>query len=377
MKNTSTKILNIFLLLIVSIGHLFAQTASPQAKISGAVQDMQGKPIDYATVSLVTTKDSTVVSGTLTTETGAYAFDYIKPDTYIIKVTEVGYETIISAAFTIANPAKNVTVPLLKMKTTSNQLNTVTITATKPLIEHLADKTVVNVAGSVLATGNTAMDVLERAPGVTVDKDDNISLKGKQGVTVMINDKLTYLSAAQLATLLRSTDAGTIQSIDLITNPSAKYDAAGNSGIINIKLKKNKMAGTNGTVSFTAGLGTYAKQSENFSINHKDGSLNVYANFSRGDIPTARTIDIDRTVIDTPGKPTYFKQNSFMPQVNHYNNYSFGADYDIGTKNTIGFAVNGYYNLEDQTNTNITDISSTPNGAPDSSQRTISSVPQI
>jgi outer membrane receptor protein involved in Fe transport len=377
MKNTFTKIIYTFLLLIVGIGTSLAQTASPQAKVSGIVRDMQDKPIDYATISLLKAKDSTVVSGTLTTEAGAYTFEHVKPDTYIIKVTEVGYQTIISAAFTIADLTKNVTVPLLKMKATSNQLNTVTITATKPLIEHLADKTVVNVAGSVLATGNTAMDVLERAPGVTVDKDDNISLKGKQGVTVMINDKLTYLSAAQLATLLRSTDAGTIQSIELITNPSAKYDAAGNSGIINIKLKKNKMAGTNGTVSFTAGLGTYAKQSENFSINHKDGNLNVYANFSRGDIPTARTIDIDRTVIDTPGKPTYFKQNSFMPQVNHYNNYSFGADYDIGTKNTIGFAVNGYYNLEDQTNTNITDISSTPNGAPDSSQRTISSVPQM
>jgi len=377
MKNTFTKIIYTLLLLIVGIGTSLAQNASPQAKVSGIVRDMQDKPIDYATISLLKAKDSTVVSGTLTTEAGAYTFEHVKPDTYIIKVTEVGYQTIISAAFTIADLTKNVAVPLLKMKATSNQLNTVTITATKPLIEHLADKTVVNVAGSVLATGNTAMDVLERAPGVTVDKDDNISLKGKEGVTVMINDKLTYLSATQLATLLRSTDAGTIQSIELITNPSAKYDAAGNSGIINIKLKKNKMAGTNGTVSFTAGLGTYAKQSENFSINHKDGNLNVYANFSRGDIPTARTIDIDRTVIDTPGKPTYFKQNSFMPQVNHYNNYSFGADYDIGTKNTIGFAVNGYYNLEDQTNTNITDISSTPNGAPDSSQRTISSVPQM
>ena len=118
-------------------------------------------------------------------------------------------------------------MPLLKLKATSKELNTVNITATKPLIERLPDRLVMNVAGSVLAAGNTAMDILERAPGVTVDKDDNISLKGKQGVTVMINDKLTYLSNTQLAALLRGTDGSTIQSIEIITNPSAKYDAAG------------------------------------------------------------------------------------------------------------------------------------------------------
>jgi iron complex outermembrane receptor protein len=376
MNNTSTKILYILLLLIGGISISWAQTASPQAKVSGTLQDLQGKPMDYASVSLLKAKDSTAIGGTLTTETGTYVFEHVKPDTYIIKITEVGYGTVVSTPFRIIDSTKSVMVPLLKMKATTNQLNTVTITAAKPLIEHLADKTVVNVAGSVLATGNTAMDVLERAPGVTVDKDDNISLKGKQGVTVMINDKLTYLSATQLATLLRSTDAGTIQSIELITNPSAKYDAAGNSGIINIKLKKNKLEGTNGTVSFTAGVGTYVKQSENFSINHKQGNLNVYANFSRGDIPSARVIDIDRKVVDTNGVATYFKQSSFMPQVTHYNNYSLGADYDISPKNTIGFAVNGYFNTDDQSNTNNTYISSTPNGAPDSSQRTVSSVPQ-
>jgi iron complex outermembrane receptor protein len=139
------------------------------------------------------------------------------------------------------------------MQTGSTELKAVTITATKPLIERKIDRTVMNVENSVLAAGNTAMEILERAPGVTVDKDDNISLKGKQGVTVMINDKLTYLTAAQLATLLRSTDGNTIKSIEIITNPSAKYDAAGNSGIINIKLKKNAQSGTNGSITVALG----------------------------------------------------------------------------------------------------------------------------
>ena len=366
------------LTIILCAGYLNTARAqnTNQAKVIGVLNDAQSKPVDYASVSLLNAKDSTTVMGTLSTEAGEYHFDNIKNGTYIVKATVVGYENGSSQSFTISDSSKTILVPVLKMKTSNRNLNTVVITATKPTIEHLADKTVINVAGSVLATGNTAMDILERAPGVTVDKDDNISLKGKQGVTVMINDKLTYLSASQLATLLRSTDGGTIQSIELITNPSAKYDAAGNSGIINIKLKKNKMSGTNGTVSVTGGLGTYVKSSEEFSINHKDGNLNVFGNFSRGDIPQARIIDINRVVVnvDTPGKSTYFKQSSFMPSINHYNNYSFGADYDSSPKNTFGFAVNGYFNNYDQGNTNNTKIASTPNGAPDSTQQTLSQV---
>jgi iron complex outermembrane receptor protein len=374
MKTHLLKILTI----ILCTGYLntaLAQSTNP-AKIKGVLSDTQSKPVDYASVSLLNAKDSTTVIGTLSTEAGEYHFDNIKNGTYIVKATVVGYQNASSQPFTVSDSSKTILVPVLKMKASNRNLNTVVITATKPTIEHLADKTVINVAGSVLATGNTAMDILERAPGVTVDKDDNISLKGKQGVTVMINDKLTYLSAAQLATLLRSTDGGTIQSIELITNPSAKYDAAGNSGIINIKLKKNKMNGTNGSVSVTGGLGTYAKSSETFSINHKEGNLNVFGNFSRGDIPTARIININRVVTDSTGKPTYFKQSTFMPQINHYNNYSFGADYDSSPKNTFGFAVNGYFNQDDQGNTNNTNISSRPTGAPDSSQKTLSQINQ-
>ena len=376
MNNTSTKILYILLLLIGGISTSWAQTASPQAKVSGTLQDMQGKPMDYASVSLLMAKDSTAVTGTLSTEAGTYTFDHVKTDTYIIKVTEVGYSEVMSSPFSVSDSSKIINVPLLKLKATSNQLSTVNITATKPVIERLPDRTVMNVAGSVLAAGNTAMDILERAPGVTVDKDDNISLRGKQGVTVMINDKLTYLSNTQLAALLRGTDGSTIQSIEIITNPSAKYDAAGNSGIINIKLKKNKIAGTNGTITVDGAVGTYVKNSESFNINHKEGNLNVFAGFSHGDNPQGRIIDINRTVIDTNNVPTYFKQQSFMPSAFHYNNYNIGADYETSSKNTLGFAVTGYFNYDNQSNTNNTFISSTPNGAPDSSLQTLSNIDQ-
>jgi iron complex outermembrane receptor protein len=376
MKSSICKILITTLLIISCIHITFAQT-STGTKVSGSLLSAQGSPLDYASVSLLRTKDSTVVVGTLSTEAGNYIFDHIKAGSYIVKAEAVGYTKALTPSFAVTEGAASFKVPALKLTAANRTLSTVSITAAKPLIEHQPDKTVMNVAGSVLAAGNTAMDILERAPGVTIDKDDNISLKGKQGVTVMINDKLTYLSPTQLAVLLRGTDGSTIQSIEIITNPSAKYDAAGNSGIINIKLKKNKQSGTNGTVTVGGEVGTYVKDNASVSINHKQGNLNVFAGFSRGDYPQARQINIDRGVVDpATGDATYFKQRSFMPQTYHYNNYNIGADYDTSPTNTIGFAVNGYFNSNNQSNTNNTNISSTPTGAPDSSQQTLSQINQ-
>jgi len=325
----------------------FAQALQPAAKISGALLDENGKPMDYATVSLLKAQDSTVVKGTLSNETGAYVFDHVNAGTYIIKASVVGYNKAITKAFTITGNALNVTVPALRMQPGSQSLNTVNVVASKPLIEHKIDRTVMNVENSVLAAGNSAMDILERAPGVSVDKDDNISLKGKQGVTVMINDKLTYLTSAQLATLLRSTDGTTIQSIEIITNPSAKYDAAGNSGIINIKLKKNRQVGTNGSLTAGAGYGAYGKDNENLTMNHKEGKLNIFGSFSHNDNKRIQDIGIKRIIPDTAGgAPTYFRQNSPLISDNHNNSYRFGADYDMSSKNTLGFVISGYFNGE-------------------------------
>lgn len=372
MKTIIQKKLYTLLILLVSATGLFAQSA---ATVTGSLLDEKGKPMDFATVSLLNAKDSTVVKGTLSTETGSYKFDHIGTGSYLIKASVVGYEKAISSPFTISGAATNFNVPALKLQTGTHALNTVTITATKPLIERKSDRTVMNVENSVLAAGNSAMEILERAPGVTVDKDDNISLKGKQGVTVMINDKLTYLSAAQLATLLRSTDGTTIQSIEIITNPSAKYDAAGNSGIINIKLKKNKQSGTNGSITEGVGYGNYGKDNTSLSLNHKEGKLNLFGTFNHNDNKRDHNLDITRIVTDSAANKTYFNQHSKMVSANHDNSYRLGADYDMTSKNTIGFLVNGYFNSEADNNFNKTVIGTTPNTV-NSYQTTASNINQ-
>jgi iron complex outermembrane receptor protein len=368
-------IIFIIALTVLQTAVVVAQTIKPTALVSGTVLDDKGAAMPYASVGLLKAKDSSLVKGAITNETGKYKFDRVNQGNYIVSVTAMGYAKANSKVINISPDATETNIPAIKLGSSSKTLKEVNITAAKPLIERKLDRTVMNVENSVLAAGNSAMDILERAPGVSIDKDDNISLKGKQGVTVMINDKLTYLSAAQLATLLRSTDGTTIQSIEIITNPSAKYDAAGNSGIINIKLKKNKQTGTNGSVTLGAGYGNSGKDNSSLSLNHKEGKLSVFGTFSHADYKRTHQLDIKRIVTDSTGAKTYFNQFSSLPGVHHDNSYRLGADYELTSKNTIGFLVNGYFNNENDDNNNTTYIGTQPN-VTNSYQNTISQIAQ-
>lgn len=347
MKRITRRVYYFIIILLSTTQFCLAQTGG---EIGGSITDDQSKPVPFATVSLLQAKDSSLVKGTLSTDAGTYQFDHIANGSYLIKTTAIGYHDGISTAFSVTNRI-TIKVPVINMEASAKALQAVTVQSSKPLIEHKADRMVMNVENSVLAAGNSAMDILQRAPGVSVDKDDNISIKGKKGVTVMINDKLTYLSSEQLATLLRSTDGSNIQSIEIITNPPAKYDAAGNSGIINIKLKKNTQNGTNGTLTLGAGYGAFWKNNENLSLNHKSGKLNIFGNYNHNENKQNQELDIKRIVTDPSANNTYFNQYSDLQDGHDNNSYRFGADYDSSPHNTLGFVVSGYFNTGDN-NTN-------------------------
>jgi iron complex outermembrane receptor protein len=208
---------------------------------------------------------------------------------------------------------------------------------------------IVNVDASPSNTGASVMDVLEKSPGVTVDKDDNISLKGKQGVTIMIDDKPTYMSSTQLASYLKSLPATAISQLEIMTNPSAKYDAAGNSGIINIKTKKNKAKGFNGSVTLTHTQGVYPKPSASINLNYRTGKANFFFNGGYTHWEGFQDLDINRNYLSLDGKQinSIFTQHTNMKFTNPSLNGKLGMDYYFNNTTTFGFVLSGFKNNED------------------------------
>ena len=227
-------------------------------------------------------------------------------------------------------------------KLVEQQLNTVSVKAKKPLIQRKGDKVILNVANSVLAAGNSAFDILSKAPGVTVDNEGNISLKGKRGVSIMLNGKLTYLSTEQLTSLLRSTSGNSIESIEIMSNPSAKYDASGSAGIINIKLKKNQSEGTNGNITAGSGYGKYYKYNGSLMLNHRVNKVNLYGDYNYSENKDFQDLNVNRSN-SSDAEQTFFNQKGREVYLHKDNSYRGGIDYYLNDKSVLGFSINGSF----------------------------------
>jgi len=228
----------------------------------------------------------------------------------------------------------------LKKKT----LQQVTVVGKRPLMEQKADRLIINVDAAVTNVGATALEVLEKSPGVTVDKDGTISLKGKQGVLILIDGKPAYLSGQDLTNLLSSMNANQLDQIEIMTNPPAKYDAAGNSGIINIKTKKNKATGFNGNITLGYGQGRYAKTNNSANLNYRNASYNLFANYSFNSNLGYTDLHILRRYLDADGKTVtaIFDEPTYLKRKFTNNNLKLGMDYFLSKRTTLGFAATGF-----------------------------------
>ena len=206
--------------------------------ISGIVKDKTGEKMEFITVLLLNVKDSSLVKGAITDVEGKFDIKNMPSGRYFLSASGTGFAKTNTQAFDYKGDSY--TLEPIVLKQSDTELAAVTVTSSKPLIEIQADKFVVNVEGSINATGSNALELLQKTPSVQVDQDDNVSLEGKQGVRIYIDGRPSPLSGRDLAAVLKSMQSSDIEAIEIITNPSAKYDAAGNVGIINIRLKKNK-----------------------------------------------------------------------------------------------------------------------------------------
>ncbi|MBA4850501.1 TonB-dependent receptor domain-containing protein [Emticicia sp. BO119] len=252
-----------------------------QSHIMGEIRSNDDKPLSFANVLLLKTKDSSLVKGSIATENGFYQFENIKEGTYFISASMIGYEKVSSAHFQIAASEKELRMTLLIAKELTAQLKEVAVRAKKPLYEQQTDRLVVNVESSITASGGTALEVLERSPGMSVNRQTNVlSMSGKSGVMVLINGKLTRLPMEAVIQLLEGMTANTIEKIELITTPPARYDAEGDAGLINIITRKNLNYGTNVSLSATMGYGWYERPAGSVNLNHRRQKLNLYGDYS-------------------------------------------------------------------------------------------------
>ncbi|WP_207421276.1 TonB-dependent receptor [Desertivirga brevis] len=351
MKLLSLPIITITLLLIT-----FKSFGQITYSISGKVVNEQNVPLDYISVSLLNKKDSSLVKTILSDEQGGYRFAPSAQGSYLIMANSVGLAKTYSSPVTIDSAQKSIVIPALVLVKESKTLKAVTITAQKPFIERKADRLVVNVEASPSSAGNTALEVLQKSPGVSIDKDDNISMNGKNSVLIMIDGKPTYMSSADVANMLRSMQSNQIETIELITNPSAKYDAAGNAGIINIKTKRNKNLGFNGTFNAGTGYGKTSKYNTGTNLNFRKNKINVFGNYNYSNNGNISRFNLIR-VVEESNEVTHFNQNNGWDGRRSNNSYKAGIDFFATKKTTLGLMINGYDNSVDEDAISGTDIS--------------------
>ncbi|RYY55688.1 MAG: TonB-dependent receptor [Chitinophagaceae bacterium] len=306
--------------------------------ITGGVKDSQGKWLDKTTVSLLRAVDSQVARLSVTDKEGKFSISSA-PGNYILGLTQIGYTPFFSKPIPLT--AADTLLPDFIMASTEGSLEGVTVTSKKPIVEVLADKTILNVEGTINAVGNDALELLRKSPGVMVDKDDNLSLAGKNGVQVFIDGKPSPLSGTDLSNYLKTLQSTQIEAIELITNPSARYEAAGNAGIINIRLKKNKTFGTNGSVTAGYNIGTYGKYNAGFTLNHRNSRINAFGSYNY-----SQSLNISDMYSFRDQADSLFEQETEMRFRNKWTHtFKAGIDYFLNAKSTAGVMVNG--NLSD------------------------------
>ncbi|MBT0810292.1 TonB-dependent receptor [Litoribacter ruber] len=311
--------------------------AKIKTQISGQVMDSQGVALPFANVALVEVESEKLITGTVSEDNGKFDFSTSQKGTFQLKVTSIGFQPFLSDPFEVENDESRDFGKIVLQEETAD-LGEVTVRSSRPEVIIQADKTIVNVEGTVMAEGSTALDVIGRSPGVYVDSDGNINLNGRSGVIVLIDDRQTYMSAADLANFLRSMPADNIKSIEVINSPSSRYDAEGSGGVINIRLKKNTMNGVNGSVQVGHQYNGLNTPFTGATVNVRSGKWTTNASLNYNE--WARIIDLDiYRRFQVEGGLSNFDQEANINIRRRNLFFNGGADYQINDKHSVGMSI--------------------------------------
>ncbi len=308
--------------------------SSTVGKISGTLVDSVSKqPLMYASVALFRATGKAPINGVLTDDKGSFKIDGVKPGDYKIRITYVGYPEKFVGGVTTTDSKPDKNMGQIFVKSSAKTLNEVSVTAQAPLIENKIDKIVYNAEKDLTATGGNATDVLQKVPLVAVDINGNVSLRGDQNVRVLINGKPSGATSASLSDVLKTIPADQIKSIEVITSPSAKYDAEGSAGIINIITKQKNMSGISGSIS--GGIGT-RQNNGNFNLNYNKNrfslSINAGGNYTWPQTSLTGFFN-DIQPVDTVHTSTTSNGTNYVKRYGAIGNVS--ANYDFNAYNSL------------------------------------------
>ncbi len=348
------KHITLFISLIVS-GHFFAQEI--QATITGKVAEESTKEMmEFVNIGLFTVSDSSVVSGTESDKNGNYFFKDVKAGNYFVRVSFVGFETVKTPSISLDQNNQYIDLGITLFKVSGQLLGGVDITAEKSYMETSIDKKVYNVDKDMMSNSGSASQILENIPSVAVDLDGKVSLRGMSNVTILVNGRPSALMKVNSAAALQQIPANTIERIEIITNPSAKYKPDGTGGVINIVLKKNVNQGFNG--SLTANTGYNDRYNSTLIMNYNPGKINISGSYGfRQDYRNRISTDVRQTKDSSENVVSDFNNSNtaYYRPISHTANLS--VDYFINKNNTIGISGDYFYTNFLQTENMITTVS--------------------
>ncbi|MBF9254050.1 TonB-dependent receptor [Pontibacter sp. 172403-2] len=341
MKRISIVLL--FILLLCN-SYTFAQSAG---MLTGTITDEKEQPVGFVNVAVLEAATDKVITGAIADMNGNFAITVPAQGKYLLRLSALGYVEMRTAPFEVTGAGFSKDFGKLQLQQDVKALKEVQVQTMRPTVITEADKMVVSVEGTALAGGSTAYEVLTKSPGVWVDQDGNIQLNGKAGVQVMINGKRSYLSGKDLQNLLQGMSAENIKDLEIITNPSARYDAEGASGVININLKKNLQTGINGSVY--AGyqynnLSTYTAGGE---VSYKSGKWNSFAGVDAARRMRYRNMEMKRIFLNEDGSKSSFDQTGYEEVERAEPSLRLGTDYDFDEKHSLGVMANIILNRSD------------------------------